>query len=254
MARMAPSGLQSLGLHMRTRLYCLVSELRVRMRSVPALYRLGARVAGAQFAFADRQCDICIEAAPRSANSFAVSLVNRVFPSLRIAHHTHAVANVATALKYGIATIVIVREPVAFLVSYILRRSAIRGANMHANALFGLKEYESFYNYAVEQKAHLQILDFDRLVTNPSVLIHAIHSTCADLVTDFDSSRIDGYVASAWESIRAHEKRLGQGIMASAEPSKTRERKGEEVRQFILSEYGQNLAALSELYEGLTAP
>jgi hypothetical protein len=56
--------------------------------------------------------EIVIEGYPRSANSFAVAAFDMPQPRpLRIAHHTHAPAQIVTACRKGIPTLVLVREP-----------------------------------------------------------------------------------------------------------------------------------------------
>jgi hypothetical protein len=63
-------------------------------------------------AVVDARTDIVIEGYPRSANSFAVAAFDMPQPRpLRIAHHTHAAAQVIEGCRLGIPTLVLVRDP-----------------------------------------------------------------------------------------------------------------------------------------------
>jgi hypothetical protein len=60
----------------------------------------------------DDDTDIVIEGYPRSANTAAVEAFVAAQPAItRIAHHTHAPANVIAALRQGLPVIVLIRSP-----------------------------------------------------------------------------------------------------------------------------------------------
>ncbi|MGZ4131804.1 MAG: hypothetical protein ACXVWF_02055 [Actinomycetota bacterium] len=60
----------------------------------------------------DAGTDVVIEGYPRSANSFAVAAFDMPQPRpLRIAHHTHAAAQIVEGCRLGVPTLVLVRDP-----------------------------------------------------------------------------------------------------------------------------------------------
>jgi hypothetical protein len=60
----------------------------------------------------DDETDLCVEGFPRSANAFTVAAIEMAQGRpMRIAHHTHASGHVAEAVRRGIPTIVLVRDP-----------------------------------------------------------------------------------------------------------------------------------------------
>lgn len=62
--------------------------------------------------------DLCIEGFPRSANSFAVGAVEHAQPGpLSIAHHNHVPAPILNAVRRGLPTVVLIRDPVDAVVS-----------------------------------------------------------------------------------------------------------------------------------------
>lgn len=62
--------------------------------------------------------DLCIEGFPRSANSFAVGAVEHAHPDpLSIAHHNHVPAPLLNAVRRGLPTVVLIRDPVDTVIS-----------------------------------------------------------------------------------------------------------------------------------------
>jgi hypothetical protein len=62
--------------------------------------------------------DLCVEGFPRSANSFAVGAVEHAQPEpLSIAHHNHVPAPILNAVRRGLPTVVLIRDPVDAVIS-----------------------------------------------------------------------------------------------------------------------------------------
>ena len=67
--------------------------------------------------------DILIEGYPRSANSFSVAAFRLAQGRpMEVAHHTHAPAHVLAALKLGVPTIVLIREPEESVLEFVIVR------------------------------------------------------------------------------------------------------------------------------------
>ena len=57
------------------------------------------------------QTAVCIEGAPGSGNSYFVNAFGLANPDLRLAHHHHVASQVTRAVRLGIPTIVLLRNP-----------------------------------------------------------------------------------------------------------------------------------------------
>ncbi len=71
----------------------------------------------------DDDTDLLIESYPRSASSFAVAAFNLAQrPTVyRVAHQTHAAGHVIDAVRRGVPSLVLIREPEEVLVSNMIR-------------------------------------------------------------------------------------------------------------------------------------
>lgn len=103
-----------------------LAHLRARMGTSPSLffflYGLRAKTRRLR---TRRDSSIVIEGFPRSANSFAVLAFARAQEAtaadLRIAHHLHVPAQVLRAIRWGIPTVVLVRDPLDAVTSLLIR-------------------------------------------------------------------------------------------------------------------------------------
>jgi hypothetical protein len=70
-----------------------------------------------------RDTELVVEGFGRSGSTFAVDAFELAQPQpVRLAHHTHAAAQVITAVKWGIPTMLIVRHPEQVVPSHMARR------------------------------------------------------------------------------------------------------------------------------------
>lgn len=95
----------------------LVFTVRSRLRCRPSLYTLNRMLRGGDL-YADEDTDIVIEGAPRSANSFVVGAFREAHDGrLQIGHHLHAAAHVIRGCSLGLPVLVLIRDPLDYLVS-----------------------------------------------------------------------------------------------------------------------------------------
>jgi hypothetical protein len=106
-----------------------IRELRYRARyfvsAYPSLYLRWARrhYAGTGVVVVGLDTEIVIEGFGRSGSTFAVDAFEIVQTRpVKIAHHTHAAAQVIAAARLGIPTIVLVRHPLEAALSHMVRR------------------------------------------------------------------------------------------------------------------------------------
>ena len=98
-------------------------RLRNLARSSLVLTELRFRTLGRdpnEFAVRKGRTGICIEAFPRSANSFAVRMFHLANPDVVVAHHTHSAGNLARAIQLGIPALTIIRDPLHAISSSVI--------------------------------------------------------------------------------------------------------------------------------------
>ncbi len=109
------------GVTVRTSRY----SLRYLVNTQPWLYMPLAKAwhSGYQDRFVERETELVIEGFGRSASTFAVMAFEAAQERrVRLAHHTHASAQVIVAAKRGIPTLVIVRRPMDAALAHMVRR------------------------------------------------------------------------------------------------------------------------------------
>ncbi len=94
--------------------------LREREHLYPLFHSIRGR-RNHQGAFCERGTDLCIEGFESSANTYVYNYFRLLRPDLTIAHHKHAVANVKRALRYGVPTCILFRNPADAIPSLVVR-------------------------------------------------------------------------------------------------------------------------------------
>ncbi|HEY3764676.1 MAG TPA: hypothetical protein VGL44_05920 [Gaiellales bacterium] len=98
---------------------------RYLLNAYPAFYMPMGRVRhrGKSEYLVQRETELVIEGCGRAGSTFAVIAFNSAQSRpVRLAHHTHAAAQVLTAVKWGIPTLVIVRPPLDSALAHMARR------------------------------------------------------------------------------------------------------------------------------------
>ena len=104
--------------------------------------------------------DIVIEGYPRSANTFAVAAFHiSQRTSLKVARHTHAVAQLKRAVTLEIPTLVIIREPKQAILSYVIREE-----NVTLN--LAISRYLTYYKAVSQLKNAFVIAEFNEVISN----------------------------------------------------------------------------------------
>jgi len=133
--------------------------------------------------------DLCIAGYPRSANSFVYVMLQQYAPQLKVASHLHSTAAFKQALRHGVKTLVLIREPLNAVSSYILRR--ITPQDDQAEVLeMAVDDYIQFYDYALKHKDRFLILDFETAVNDPHQVVRRLRDDL-HLALDYDEQRID---------------------------------------------------------------
>jgi hypothetical protein len=113
----------------------LAYRVRYLLNAYPAVYMpiARARHGSRPDYLVRRDTELVIEGAARSGNTFAVlAFASAQERPVRTAHHTHAPAQVLTAARWGIPTLVLVRPPLDSTLAHMALRGVTAGAALSA--------------------------------------------------------------------------------------------------------------------------
>jgi hypothetical protein len=107
---------------------------------MPALYCPLTRMGKNGFRVVDKTTELVIEGYPRSGNSY-IEAAFRVSqkPAIRLAHHTHAAANVLRAVQLNKPCYVLIRAPEDACISLVIQEPGVQDLEL------ALQEYERFH-------------------------------------------------------------------------------------------------------------
>jgi len=98
------------------------APVRNALEASPTLYCASARLkAGRNREVVTRSSDLLVESFPRSGTTYLVASLELAAPSLRIASHVHHQAHAQLAVRYGVPSFVLIREPMAACTSAAVR-------------------------------------------------------------------------------------------------------------------------------------
>lgn len=125
---------------------------------------------------------LVVEGFPRGGNTFTVfALQDAVDHRLRISSHVHLPSQVKHAVARGIPVLLVVREPVALLSSYLVY-------GPHATPKDVLQEYTSYHRQLVPYIEQLLICDFEDIIRDMSSVIVRINDRYGLNIPPFDQS------------------------------------------------------------------
>lgn len=149
------------------------SQLRLRLSTTPHLY-------DAIFAWrrpsllARAYSTLVIEGYPRSANTYALAAFVHANQSdlyvgyHHVAHHLHAAAAVKRAVRLERPTVVLVREPRAAALSYVIREDKV-------DVVTSLREYIAFHRHVWPLRDAVVIAPFDVVTSDFGRVIDAVN-------------------------------------------------------------------------------
>lgn len=142
---------------------------RRQVASIPIIY-LPLRKLTKREGLLTRSTDLLIDGYPRSGNSFAEAAFRICQnPTIELSHHSHAAAYVIQAVRWGIPTIVLIRQPV----------DAARSLVMHHPDLFGagsaLQEYIDYYKPLIPLKENFVLAQFETVISDFGSVIDEVN-------------------------------------------------------------------------------
>jgi hypothetical protein len=126
--------------------------------------------------------DMVVEGFPRAGNTFtAFALQDATHHRLNIASHVHHPAQVKQAVRRGVPVLLVVREPIATLSSYLV-------FGKHGRASRVLLEYASYHRQLTPYVDQLVICDFREATSDLSAVIARLNQRFGLHIPAFDQS------------------------------------------------------------------
>jgi hypothetical protein len=126
--------------------------------------------------------ELVIEGFPRSGNTYTVfALQDAAQHQLKLSSHVHHPSQVKLAVERGVPTILVVREPIAALSSYLTY-------GQHARPTHVLREYYSYHQELIPYADRVLVLTFEEIVSDMSAIIERINCRFAMVLPPFDQS------------------------------------------------------------------
>jgi hypothetical protein len=176
-----------------------------------------------------KDTELVIEGFPRSGNSFALAAFRLTQPSLRIAHHLHAPAQVIAAARQGIPALVVIRDPDDAIVSLLLRAPGWEPREAFA-------EYARFYSSILPYRERFVVASFREIVSDFGPVIRRLNRRFGTSFAEFEHTpenvkRCFEFV----EHVSVTNGHGGEGFELSvARPSAVRDEQKSAVRASIL--------------------
>ena len=184
-----------------------------------------------------RDTEIVIEGFPRMANTFAhVAFKMAQTRPVKIGHHTHAPAQIVAAVKMGIPTIAIIREPEQAIVSYL-----VGDFDPELSIEQSLREYISFYKTILPYKKRLIFAPFEEITSDYGKTIQRVNQKFETSFQEFihDDQNVEKCFKLIDEGYQMAFGELSEAVISR--PAESREKLTEKIKQEFNSEAFLNL-------------
>ena len=185
----------------------LLYRLRYFVNAYPSLYMPLARVRHRDpqqtFPIVTRDTELLIEGFGRAGSTFAqFAFQSAQARPVKIAHHTHAAAQVIRAVEWGIPSIVIVRDPCQAALSHMARHQV--------SAEAGLRAWIRFHRRILPYRSRLVITSFETMKQDFGAVIQCLNQKFGTNFGAWVHSRENE--AKIFEQIRLRNLRLGDEV------------------------------------------
>ncbi|MFW6060065.1 MAG: hypothetical protein ACODAQ_07770 [Phycisphaeraceae bacterium] len=191
--------------------------------------------------------ELVIEGFPRSANTFAVTAFRCAQRRpVDVAHHVHLPVQVLYGIRHDIPTLVLIREPVGAIVSYMLHTRYPGWSPIHA-----LKEYLRFYETLLPYRERFVIGRFDEVVGDFGTVVRRVNGRFGAGFVPFEHTPAN--VAACFAEIDAMNRQRRGGRLCWSDltrPDARRDQAKAAARARLRSpEFAAPLARAQALYE-----
>ena len=171
------------------------------------LFHTLARIGSGRSTLVSPKTGLCIEAPPRSGNSFFVMGFGMANPDVRLAHHHHVPAQVHRAIQLGVPVIALLRNP--------LDSALAKAAPGDNPFLVGttLRRWVSFWRGIQSKMDSIVVARFEDVIADPSAVVRRINARYSTgFTTEFPATST---VFAALEKHRIRD----QGASAARNPN-----------------------------------
>ncbi|MDX1501688.1 MAG: hypothetical protein R3325_04940 [Thermoanaerobaculia bacterium] len=192
--------------------------------------------------------ELVLEGYPRSANTFAAAAFLSAQPGhVEVAHHLHAPAQVIAAVRRGLPALVLIREPVAAIVSLIIFAPFLTPVQ-------ALRSYRRFHRAVLPHRDRFVTADFREVITDFGAVIDRLNAEMGTRFARFDHH--DESVARCFAEIEERNRRLFGGKLSEAWIARPSDVRGDDAARLRSVVEAPRLAPLLEecrrLYGQLT--
>ena len=156
---------------MRTAIREAKYTTRYRVNAIPGLYMPLARIRHRHQSdwCVRRDTELVVEGFGRSGSTFAVDAFEMAQSrTTRLAHHSHAAAQVLTAARLGVPTVLIVRHPSDVVPSHMLRRGI--------GAKAPLVAWVRFHETVVPVRERMLVVSFEEMTKDMGSVIRRVNA------------------------------------------------------------------------------
>jgi hypothetical protein len=120
-----------------------------------------------------RDTDLVIDGYTRSASTYAVYAFQLAQDRpVRLAHHLHAPAQIVAAVRWGIPTMLVIRDPRGAVLSQAVREPGVTVRD-------ALISWRRFYEIVLRYRSGFVVADFERIVTDFPSLVREMNERFA---------------------------------------------------------------------------
>jgi hypothetical protein len=183
--------------------------------------------------------DLVVEGFPRSGNTFtAAALEDASEYRLTIASHVHLPSQVKLALARGLPTLLVIRDPVSALASYLVYDERFTASDV-------IREYCSYHRELVPYAERLLVCEFEEVTSDMAAVIDRINRRYSMRIPAFDDGpsnvkQVLNHIE--WKHKFIHPKL--NPVQSAASPQEDRRELTEAMREALL--HPRNAAQLAE--------
>lgn len=134
----------------------------------PVLYSAYLRKGNQRSLVATPDTDLVVAGYPAAGNTFAREAMLYANPGLRIASHVHSWTQVAQAVRLGLPTLLLVRDPISAVSSVLVRYPDCKATRE-------LKDFSRFYRRAFPFVGQVVVVDFDAVTSRFGDVVHELN-------------------------------------------------------------------------------
>ena len=145
--------------------------------------------------------ELLIEGFPRSGNTYTVMAFRICNPEIKLANHMHSAAHVFMARRFGVPTLILLREPEAAIRSLLVRRNSLSAERV-------VDEYLEFYKGVYPFRDEVIICRFETAVSDFDSVVRAVNQR---FNTNFDCLTNNQLAELVFNNIDAESRELFGG-------------------------------------------